>query len=68
MVPREFRERLHLSEGVEVIVRLEEGELRISTRANALKRAQESLSALKKPGQSVVDEFIAERRKEAERE
>lgn len=64
MVPKEFRDKLQLIEGVEVIVRLEGDELRISTRAAALKRAQATLAALKKPGESVVDEFIADREKE----
>lgn len=69
MIPRVFRERLQLTEGMELIVRIEDGELRMSTRAEALKRAQRELTALKKePGQSVVDEFIADRRREAERE
>lgn len=69
MIPRSFRERLKLSAGMELIVRIEDGELRMTTRAEALRRAQRELSALKKePGQSVVDEFIADRRREAERE
>lgn len=69
MIPRAFRERLQLTEGMELIVRIEDGELRMSTRAEALKRAQRELTALKKePDQSVVDEFIADRRREAERE
>ncbi|MEZ5352647.1 MAG: AbrB/MazE/SpoVT family DNA-binding domain-containing protein [Bryobacteraceae bacterium] len=68
MVPREFRERLNISEGMELVVRIEDGELRLSTRAEALRRAQRALADLKRPGQSVVDDFIAERLKEAQQD
>lgn len=68
MIPRVFRERLKLAEGVELIVRIEDGELRMTTRAEALKRAQRALATLKPAGKSVVDEFLEDRRKEAERE
>lgn len=68
MVPKELRQRLHLSHGVEAVVRIEGGELRLSTRAAALERAQAALSSLRGPAGRVVDEFLADRRKEAERE
>ena len=38
------------------------------TREAALRKAQERLKRLKRPGESVVDEFLAERREEARRE
>ena len=53
---------------VEAVVRIEGGELRLSTRAAALERAQAAPGKLKAPDESVVDEFLADRRKEAERE
>ena len=68
MIPQRFRESLGLSEGSEVIVRMEDGELRLSTPRQALKQAQQALSLLKKPGKCVVDEFLAERKQEAARE
>lgn len=68
MIPHRFRESLGLSEGSEVIVRMEDGELRLSTPMQALKQAQQALSLLKKPGECVVDEFLAERKQEAARE
>lgn len=67
-VPKELRQRLHLVEGVEAVARIEGGELRLSTRAAALERAQAALSSLKRPAGGDVDEFLADRRKEAERE
>ena len=68
MVPQKFRESLGLSEGSELIVRIEDGELRLTTPAQALKQAQRALSALKKPGESVVDNFLADRKQEAQRD
>ena len=68
MIPHRFRNSLGLSEGSELIVRLEDGELRLSTPLQALRQAQRALSLLKKPGESVVDDFLADRKQEAHRE
>lgn len=68
LVPLKFRRELGLTENSDLILRVEAGELRMHTREAALKRARERLSRLKKPGESVVDEFLAERREEARRE
>ena len=68
LIPLEVRRELGFREGTELILRVEEGELRVYTREAALRRAQERLKRLKKPGVSVVDEFLAERREEARRE
>ena len=68
MIPHRFRNSLGLSEGSELIVRLEDGELRLSTPLQALKQAQRALSLLKKPGESVVDDLLADRKQEAHRE
>lgn len=40
VIPAEYRRELGLEPGDEVIIRLEEGELRILTRAEAVRRAQ----------------------------
>lgn len=49
-------------------MRLEDGELRLSTPLQALKQVQRALSLLKKPGESVVDDFLSDRKQEAHRE
>ena len=68
MIPAELRRELGLEIGDEVIVRLEGGELRILTRGEAVKRAQEKVRRHVKGSRSLVDELSAERRAEAGRE
>ena len=68
VIPAEHRRALGLEVGDEVIVRVENGELRILTRGEAVKRAQEKVRRHVKPSRSLVDELSAERRAEAERE
>lgn len=68
VIPAEYRRALGLQVGDEVILRLEDGEVRIFTLAQAIKRAQELLDRYIAPGRSLADELIAERRAEAERE
>jgi bifunctional DNA-binding transcriptional regulator/antitoxin component of YhaV-PrlF toxin-antitoxin module len=68
LIPLKLRRELGLTEDSALILRVEDGELRIHSVEQALRRAQARLSRLKKPGESVVDEFLAERREEARRE
>ncbi|HZN11044.1 MAG TPA: AbrB/MazE/SpoVT family DNA-binding domain-containing protein [Blastocatellia bacterium] len=68
VIPAEYRRRLGLEPGDEVIMRIEDGELRILTRAEAVKRAQAVVRQHVKKGRSLVDELSAERRAEAARE
>ncbi len=68
VIPAEYRRALGLREGDPVTVQLDDGELRILTRAQAIRRAQEILAKYVPPGRSLVDELIAERRAEAARE
>lgn len=65
VIPAEYRREMGINIGDEVIIRFENGELRISTRAEAVKRAQEKIRRHIKPGRSLVDELSAERRAEA---
>jgi hypothetical protein len=46
-------------------VQLDDGELRLATRREAIKRAQRLLRQYVPEGVSLVDELIAERRREA---
>lgn len=67
VIPADVRTQSDLLPGEELIVITEgPGELRVLTRKAALRRAQERLAKLKKPGESVVDEFLEDRRREAE--
>jgi AbrB family looped-hinge helix DNA binding protein len=67
-LPQPVRDRLHLTLGDELLV-IREGEgFRIETPEQALKAAQEYFCSLVPPGVSLVDELLAERRAEFERE
>jgi len=66
VIPAEYRQALGLHTGDEVILRLEDGTLRIFTPAQAIKHAQELLRPYLPQGRSLSDELIAERRTEAE--
>ena len=68
VIPAEYRRALGLREGDAVVIQLDDGALRILTRAEAIKRAQEIVAKYVSPERSLVDELIAERRAEAARE
>ena len=51
-----------LSEDGHVTARVVRGELRLISRPAAIERMQTETAALKEPGESVVDEFLSERR------
>ena len=68
VIPAELRRELGLEIGDEVIVRVEDNELRILTRSEAVKRAQGLVRRRIKGSRSLVDELRAERHAEAKRE
>jgi AbrB family looped-hinge helix DNA binding protein len=68
VIPAAFRKALGIKPGDEVILRLDDGELRISTLKSRLERARRQVRKYVKAGVSLVDELIAERREEAKRE
>ena len=68
LLPAEFRKALELAPGDEVIVSLKDGEIRITTVQQAIRRAQELLRRFVPPGRMLSEELIAERRAEAARE
>lgn len=65
VIPAPFRAALGMKPGQKLTVRLEGNELRIYTRREGIRRVQEMMS---KYDLGTVDEFIAEKRKEAARE
>jgi AbrB family looped-hinge helix DNA binding protein len=68
VIPASYRKALGIKAGDEVILRMEDGELRITTMKRRLERAQRRVRQYVKPGVSLADELIAERREAARRE
>ena len=68
VIPASFRKALGLKAGDEVVLRIEDDELRISTQQNRIRRAQRRAQQYIRRGTSVVDELLAERREAAKRE
>jgi bifunctional DNA-binding transcriptional regulator/antitoxin component of YhaV-PrlF toxin-antitoxin module len=68
LIPGELREAMELGDEGKVAARIEDGELRLMAPRVALRRLQEKAKALGVDGRSIIDEFISEKRKEAERE
>ena len=68
LIPAEVRAALGLSEGSSLSLAVEDGEIRLFDRARALERAREIARRYKKPGESVVEELVRERRDAAGRE
>jgi len=66
VVPARFRKELGMKKGEWLVIGLEGRELHLFTIAEAIRQAQEIAKKYPPPeGQSVVDDFIAERRWEA---
>jgi AbrB family looped-hinge helix DNA binding protein len=68
VIPAPFREALGLKVGDEVLLRIEDNELRISTLRSRIRDAQTYVQQFVKPGTLLSDELIAERRKAAKSE
>lgn len=67
-VPADIRKALGLNDGDAVTMEVVDGELRVRSYRETLARVQKRLSRYVVPGVSIVDELIAERRAEAEKE
>jgi len=68
VIPAVFRKSMGINVGDEVVLRIEGDELRISTLKGRIERAQRLVRHHVKPGTSLVDELISERRDEAKRD
>jgi len=68
VIPAAFRKALGINAGDEVVLRMEDDELRITTLKRRIERAQRLVRKHVKPGTSLVDELIAERREAAKDE
>lgn len=68
VIPASFRKRLGIHVGDEVVLRVEDDELRITTLKRRIERAQRLVRKHVKSGVSLVDELIADRREAARHE
>lgn len=68
VIPASFRKQLGIRAGDEVVLQIQDDELRITTLKRNLERAQQIVRKHVKPGTSLVDELIAERREAARNE
>lgn len=68
VIPASFREALGIAAGDEVVLRLQDDELRITTQQRRIERARQRARRYLKPGTSLVHELMAERREAAKRE
>ena len=68
VIPASFRKALGINPGDEILLRLEDNELRISTMKSRLEHARRQVRKHVGRGISLVDELIAERREAGKRE
>ncbi|MBM3560295.1 MAG: AbrB/MazE/SpoVT family DNA-binding domain-containing protein [Alphaproteobacteria bacterium] len=68
VIPAEMRRALGVAPGDELVMWVEDGALRAMTRAAAVRYAQDIIRQYVPADGDLVDEFIAERRREAARE
>jgi AbrB family looped-hinge helix DNA binding protein len=68
VIPALYRKALGIKAGDQVVLWMEDDELRITTMKRRIERAQRLVRKYVKPGVSLVDELIAERREAAKRE
>ena len=68
VIPAAYRETLNLTEGDTLFARVEGGEIRLITPMAAMRQAEAIMREVVPDGISLVDELIADRRREAESE
>jgi AbrB family looped-hinge helix DNA binding protein len=68
VIPASFRKALGINIGDEVVLRMEDDELRITTLKRRVERAQRLVRKHVKRGSSLVDELLVERREAARNE
>ncbi len=68
VVPVAFRRALGIADGDELLLTLRDGELSVTTPKLELARIQRKLKQQLPPGVSMVDELLADRRREAQQE
>jgi len=68
VIPSSFRKALGIEIGDEVVLRIKDDELRITTQQRRIQRAQRRARQYVKRGSTLVDELLAERREAAKHE
>jgi len=68
VIPASFRKALGINIGDEVVLQIDDDELRITTVKRRVQRAQRLVRKHVKAGTSLVDELIAERREASKHE
>jgi AbrB family looped-hinge helix DNA binding protein len=68
LIPAAARQRYGIHQGDRLVVSADESGLHVMTLDQAIERAQASFARFRKPGVSMVDELLRERREEAARE
>jgi AbrB family looped-hinge helix DNA binding protein len=68
VIPAEIRRELGIESGETLMARVESGRLVLERRSEILSRLRSELREAAPPGTSMVDELLAERRREARRE
>lgn len=68
VIPAAFRKALGIEIGDEVVLSVQDNELRVTTQQQRIQRAQERARRHLKPGTSLVAELLAERRETAKNE
>jgi len=68
VLPAAFRKAIGIEVGDEVVLRIQDDELRITTQQRRIQRAQQRARTYLKPGTSLVEELLAERREAAKNE
>lgn len=68
VIPAAYRHALGMKEGDELILRVDEGELRLKTQDKAIRDAQSIVRRYVPKDRSLVDELIRERREELNNE
>lgn len=65
LIPADIRAALGLKAGGKIVARVEDGALVIEPLDAAIRRVQRMMTCYAAPGESLVDELIADRRRES---
>ena len=68
VIPAAFRKAMGIEVGDEILLRMEDDELRITTQQRRIRRAQRRAQRYLKPRASLVEELLSERREAARNE
>lgn len=66
VIPASYRKALGVRPGDEIVLRFTDGEVRITSRAQARRRAREYVRSLVPKGESMVNDLIRERRESSD--